>query len=105
MTRIQRESAENLKAEVDLQTVELREQTTAAMQAKVEANALREEAEVAEWNKRPRSSSVELRTPLTLILNPLENQSREQPVTPSSVSASSFATGQSAPGFPETRSR
>ena len=43
--RIQREAAENLKAEVDLQTVELREQTTAAMQAKVEANALREEAE------------------------------------------------------------
>ena len=77
-----------MKAEVDLQTVELREQTTAAMQAKVEANALREEAEahaeeleILGQQKTAffQNMSHELRTPLTLILNPLENQSREQP--------------------------
>ena len=98
-----------MKARVDLQTVELREQTTAAMRAKVEANALREEAEahaeeleILDQQKTAFFREYVARAPNAAHADPepTENQSREQHrTTPSSVSptkklASSFATGQ-----------
>ena len=79
---------ENLKEEVRLQTVELQEQTDAAMQSKEEANLLRQAAEEDAEKLREvdqqktaffQNMSHELRTPLTLILGPLEDEAKAQP--------------------------
>ena len=80
--------SENLKEEVRLQTVELQEQTDAAMQSKEEANLLRQAAEEDAEKLREvdqqktaffQNMSHELRTPLTLILGPLEDEAKAQP--------------------------
>jgi len=75
----------HLKEEVKLQTIELQEQTDAAMRAKEEANSLRQSAEedaekLRELDQQKtaffQNMSHELRTPLTLILGPLEESTK-----------------------------